>query len=118
MDDFDMVELKNIVEELQHEHNLKEEDDVDSFTSSLASSSCGEPIPADNMDDEDFHDAKDAAPPSNAQPDQGAAVADFNPTKPKASQTKLITAAVDKLDMDSVQNNDVDATGEDNQVVE
>ena len=27
MDDFDMNELKNIVEELQHEHNLKEENE-------------------------------------------------------------------------------------------
>ena len=97
--------------------DLEEEDDVDSFASSLASSSCEEPIPADNMDDEEFQDAQDGAPISNNPPDQEAVVADFNPTELEASQTKLITKAVKDLDMDSVQNNDADATGEDNQAI-
>jgi len=38
MDDFDMVELKNIVEELQHEHNLKEEDEEGQIDSSTKTS--------------------------------------------------------------------------------
>ena len=98
-------------------HDLEEEDDVDSFASSFASSSDEEPTPSDNMDEDNFHDAEDAAPPSDNSPDQGAAVADFNPTKLEASHTKLIIEAVKDLEMDSAQNDDTDAPEEDNQAV-
>ena len=98
---------------MQHHaaHDLEEEEDNDSFASSIASypESSGEGgNPNKNADDEEFVDAQDVAV-------QGAPVSDFNTMEIEASQTKLIIAAVDKLEMDSVQNKDVDATGEDNQ---
>ena len=83
--------------------DLEEEDDVDSFASSLISSSCEEPIPADNMDEDNLQDAQDGAPISNNPPDQGATVTDFNSTVLEVSQTKLITEAAKDLDMDSVK---------------
>ena len=94
--------------------NLEDKDNVDSFASSLASSSGEEPIPEDNMDNVEYHDAEDAAPPSDNPPDQGAAVAEFNPTNLEANHTKKIIDAVRDLDMDSTENNNADASEEDN----
>ena len=88
-------------------------EDDDSFASSIASVRSMKSNPVDNMDAEDFHDAKDGAPKPDKQPDQEGKVIDFIPAEIEVSQTKLITKAVETLEMDSEGNYKADSTEED-----
>ena len=94
-------------------HDLDEEEDNDNFAFSIASVISMESMPVDNMDAEDFHDAQDGVPKPDEQPNQGGKVIDIIPVKIEASQTKLITKAVEKLEMDSEGNIKADSTEED-----
>ena len=89
---------KTITTTMEHHagHDLDEEEDDDSFASSIASIVSTKSNFAENNNAEDFHDSQDGVPTPDKQPDQEGKVIDFIPAKTEASQTGLITKAVEK----------------------
>ena len=68
-------------------HDLDEEDNVNSFASSIHSISSTQSHLEGNMTGDSFHDAQDGTPTPDEQPGQEKQVRNFNPTTIAASQT-------------------------------
>ena len=78
-------------------HDLAEEDDDDSFASSIISVNSTQPK-LGNSNADSFRDAQNCMPKPADQPDQEDKVSDFGPVKIAAHQTRLITKAVEYCD--------------------
>ena len=81
-------------------HNLDEEDDDNSFASSITSINSMKSNLAGNSDADSFHDVQDCVPKPDKQSDQKDKTSGFNPVKIEARQTRLIVKAVGERVMD------------------